>query len=481
MKLKRFLLVFGILALLLFSCSWENFYTPPANVPARDFWTIDVSSGEFRSITAELLADGRHARVWVERGAAVSQHTAKRVAREFDNIIFPRMMDVFGLYGNIRFQNQIIAQNTMELAHWLADGDGKVVILFLNIRGNPQPGAGATGVAGYFWGGDLLAIPNSNRDTILYIDANVFEPGTTDSNAVIVHEFQHLLNFVTSVLLRDRPMDLWINEGLSMAAIDVVYPNQESVNSVNWFNRDPSNQIQRGNNFFVWGNRSRESNLAILDDYVTAHLFFEWLRVQAGNTDIFHDIIASREFNHRAVTSAANRSISGHGFDNWETLLRTWLAANYINAPSGIFGYRNAPVLRDIRARTAPAVPNIQLYPGEGVFSITEIRQPLPVRSGNIRYAGLTSSTPWLNESETFPDGALLTFNSSTNTVGEQERGLTTGVAASVGVVPHSWTVGEPSTRPLTISLEDMLRLSGRGVNHEPEILKLGWGIFNND
>jgi hypothetical protein len=275
-----------------------------------------------------------------------------------------------------------------------------------------------TFVAGYFRPDDLLFdIPFSNKRDMIYIDTNPgLQQGLTHIYNTIAHEVQHLMNFVFSGWVRRSRMDLWIDEGLSMAA-EWIWNREHSELNWRWFNEDPTGLITKGNNFFVWGNHAHTNPSAVLDDYSTAYLFFQWLRLQAdGDTGIYEAIIHSRYPDFMAVTTAANIAMPDRGYNDWSTLLRTWLAANYINAPTGPYGYRNDPTLRQIRANYLTGNTNtFPLFPGEGVFTQ---KTSIPSETTVIRYAGLPTrgSLEEPNLTSASESSALLSFNISTDT-----------------------------------------------------------------
>jgi hypothetical protein len=306
---------------------------------------------------------------------------------------------------------------------------------------------------------------------MIYIDAFPGKPGEDDSNRTLAHETQHLINFVTSNLTRSAVMDLWIDEGLSSAA-EYLCLDSHLEDRCRWFNQDPKGTIARGNNFFVWGNYTNDS---ILDDYATVYLFFQWLRIQSGGTGIYKDIIGSSYSDYRAVTGAAHTKIPGNQYDNWGTLLKTWLAANYLNNPSGSYGYGNDSILRNITARTAPAgITALKLLPGEGVYSKTSSSGTTgsyaPGSGASIKYAGLDAGTTTgtVSDTATSAVGALLTYNTSPNLNGAGEDGNLTGAADRIpsagnrsrGNMFRSAADGA-SGAPVRIDARDMLARNG--------------------
>jgi len=468
MKIKQFLLYFCLFAVLFCSCDelmieigggdGSGTVTPPTNVLSKKFWAQNVVTGDFYQVDAELLAESKNCKVWVEKGTGVTAATANSMAKAYEDTILPKMLKTFGMAIDFKYNGEIVAHNTMELADWYGDRDGKLSILLLDIKDGYT--TGSSYVAGYFWGGNFIEDPHSNLCDMIYIDTYPGKPGTAESNGTFAHEMQHMMNLITTQVTRSNVMDLWIDEGLATQAewlIEGSHPESRWA----WYNYDLSGLIKTGNNFFVWGNHENESQEAVMDDYATAYLFFQWLRLQAGNNDIYYDIITSGNYDYKAVTSAADKYMAGKNYNDWGVLLKTWLAANYINASSGPYGYKNDSILKNIKAKTAPAgVTSISLAPGEGVYSITS-NYNLPPNKQSVRYAGLDKSGN-VNDTATFSGGALLTYNANTNTAGRAESGTTTGVASYVEAdAPGRSALGLSFSGPFAIGAGDMLRRNG--------------------
>jgi hypothetical protein len=449
-----------------------------------------MDTGQPYQIDADLLAEGNYCKIWVEqdpRGSA-GPASLQAMAGEYDGKIYPRMLAAFDNGENIYDGPGVplIAHNMMEYADYLTDGDGKLSILLLDIQDGYAMGNGSY-VGGYFWSGDLYqrnsagSLQYSNETDMIYLDTYPGKPGTSDSNRTLAHEMQHLMNHVAGRLYRgDASMDTWIDEGLSSAA-EYIYLETHNSTRYDWFNRDPKGTIAKGNNFFVWGNYNDDS---ILDDYATVYLFFQWLRIQGGN-EIYKNIIKSKCSDYQAVTGAAAAAMPGMGYDDWGTLLKTWLAANYINAPTGPYGYKGENRLGTVQVKTAPTgTTSLQLLPGEGVYSM--FKSGVSVSgSGNIKYAGLYKNGPGglVNDTISF-GGALLTYNANKDREGMAERGNLTGVAADVSAAQsggEAWarSVGNTAREgPVSIDARDMLARNGRPGEGFDRGLSLGAGVF---
>ncbi|MDR3192441.1 MAG: hypothetical protein LBT87_05200 [Treponema sp.] len=443
---------------------------------ARTFWAKDLRTEKYYQTRADLLAEGRYCKIWVEQGPkAPALDVAEKIADAYDRDIYPNMIGTFSIDRTfVDEEGNTVATNIMELADWFTDRDGKLNILFLDIRDGYTPDGGYVG--GYFWIGNFYQKnpadlrQYSNEMDMIYVDTDPGKPGEVESNKILAHEIQHLMNFVTSTQIRINEkerliylMDVWIDEGLSSAA-EYVYLNSHAVERYGWFNEDPEGTIAQGNNFFVWGDRQGNS---LLDDYATGYLFFQWLRLQSGSRQIYKDIISSAKSDYRAVTEEADKAMPGMGYADWGTLLKTWMAANYINAPSGPYGYLNESPLSTVRAKTAPAgTTSLSLLPGEGVYSITSTGGSTYASGRYIKYAGLDAGGGEVSDAETFAGGALLTYNANTNPAGKGETGRLTGIAAGISrsggdVSRHRSVGGGAWEGPVRIDARDMPARNG--------------------
>jgi hypothetical protein len=260
-------------------------------------------------------------------------------------------------------------------------------------------------------------------------------------------------------------MDTWIDEGLSSAAESIYLGvGQPLVDRISDFNN--GKLIAKGNNFFVWANRENEDPNAVLDDYATVYLFFQWLRLQTGGTTIYKNIIASNNYDYRAITANTTAINS-----NWSDLLGTWLRANYDRSSSGFYGYKNDTTLNNsIKRHYAPGGSStINVYPGEGVYSNAS-SSTIPTSVGNIKYVGLGTVS-----GSTITSGALLTYNTSTTvtyndngvSITPPDSGTITGNApppnANIVASGSRSVLGGVSPGPFPISAGEMLRRRGYG------------------
>ena len=471
--MKKLLVVTVVLALLV-SCGGGGGGGGNPNVPSATFWAYNEVTEKSYQLSAEMLADNNLCEVWVEKGSGVSQATASAIANEYRNSIYPRITAAFS--ERINFDNGTSYPSTVELAYYIVEEftgkrNSKLTILLLDIQDGYKTETDPY-VAGYFDSKDFFTTsdvmqqidPNlrSNERAMLYMDVYpALSLGMDEFYGTIAHEMQHLMNFATSILLfsnkmKSSPnMDLWINEGLSAAA-EWVYSRQYSQFRINWFSKDPTQLIRQGNNFFVWGNRSKTSPVndykgsEILDDYATVYLFFQWLRLQPGNNDIYKKIIFSSKPDYEAVVDEMS------GYSTWPLLLEGWMKANYYTS-----GYGSDSILNnEVKVNYWPTnATTVSLFPGEGVYSVANLFS-VPSPDTNYNYLGLQSGGT-TTTSGNF-SGVLLTYNKNTNNKqGAVPGGRTTGVTANI-VASGRFSMPDSLRGPYAISMGDMIRRRGR-------------------
>jgi hypothetical protein len=365
--------------------------------PVRRFWAKDAEDNFYRLDAVEIIT-GAHCVFYVEKANRdkAPHSDVEALAVEFDTIIFPLVIENFGNFLDI-------------------DGNGKVIFLLLDIR--DLPGMGYT--AGYFYTGDMYdqsIREYSNMADMLYVDIN---PGKASNQGLrynLAHEFQHLVNFSVRQSI-GSPQETWINEGLSTAA-EYLYGGKRLQDRIDFFN-DPRTSIPYGNNFYYWNDGFVYGDRG-LANYATVYLFFQWLRIHADNgQEIYKEIINSEYGDYRAVTAAASRRFNPPIADDWELLLRTWLAANYLNEESGLNGYKG-----ELETRVFDIPPErpyffkqaenpFPLFPGEAVYS-TPAGDTSYAPAGNIRYAGLKAGSPADTDGDYSDGWKLLTYNVNT-------------------------------------------------------------------
>jgi len=438
------------------------------------FYAVDFSEEVYYKVTAKKLAEGQKCVIWAENGSGISKAKAEEIAARYDNDIRPKILDSFGMkdFSYKTDGEEFHFDDILDFTNWLAgNNNGKLTILLLDIKDDFDYPKNQAYVAGYFSSNNFYQKEQekySNGCDMIYVDT---DPGLNpnynqeeQTYATFAHELQHLINYATTRVLGRKPMDTWIDEGLSSQAEHIYYGKNDE-EKTKWFIKDENGTIAQGNNFFVWDNRGSK---AILDEYSTVYLFFRWLSLQAGSDPaIFLDIEKSNSSDHNGITKVAGKIRSE--WADWDTLLGAWLAANYYPA-NPVYGYKDSYFsilkVKPISNKT------IKLYPGEGVYS--NIRNHFtPSGSGpNIRYRGISSNSSIISTQISFNPGIsniLLAFNANTNNSKSTaaEDATLTGVSAGIFSVSNSMTAVEDTQTetpagPYVIDARDASNLLGR-------------------
>ncbi|HVO69931.1 MAG TPA: choice-of-anchor J domain-containing protein, partial [Aggregatilineaceae bacterium] len=172
---------------------------PSATPPERQvgdevaFWADNLQDDYSFQVQARLVYKTPHVYMFVEDGHKVSAQAIEQSADTFENVIIPKMHEVFG-------------------TEWSPgiDGDPHLYILHTSRLGG--------WVAAYFGSTSeypVQAVPNSNQHEMFFVNLDSMGSlvGSAYYEAVLTHEYQHMIHWSV-----DENEDTWMNEGLSELA-----------------------------------------------------------------------------------------------------------------------------------------------------------------------------------------------------------------------------------------------------------------------
>ncbi len=170
--------------------------TVPAHAPyhvgdKQQFWVTDNDTNVTSQTTATLQYAGKVVYFWVEDGVDFNQNDLDRLAKTFEDKIYPTDRSFFG-------------------SEWFPgiDNDPHIYILYTTGMG--------FNVAGYFSSVDEIppqARQDSNAHEMFLLNADNSDLADEYTYGVLAHEFQHMIHWY-----RDRNETSWINEGMSEVA-----------------------------------------------------------------------------------------------------------------------------------------------------------------------------------------------------------------------------------------------------------------------
>lgn len=261
------------------------------------FWSMNVMANQPFQLQAVLRKISKHGYYYVQEGYQIDDETLDRMAKQFDEQIYPTNHAYFG----------------SEISPGL-DGDPRITLLFLDIVDGWEPGKGY--VAGYFFPLDHFSTrlyPYSNEREMFYLDLNPGDPKRSDYLGVLAHEFQHMIHFAA-----DPKEPKWINESLAQLAFFVNgYGHAPQIFS---YIRDTDSTFDRFEN--------------TLEDYGRSYLFIYYLYSKYGGaTDterqaFVKDLVSSKLQGQASIAELLQK----HGVQKpLDQIKADWTLANILN------------------------------------------------------------------------------------------------------------------------------------------------------
>ena len=205
------------------------------------------------------------------------------------------------------------------------DGNGRIILLLLNIRDKDNTGQFT---AGFFNPADqsrgVLRRPGfrgfpirSNEAEILYIDTHPLNPNSETARNVIAHEFQHIINWK-----HDAKEATWVDEGCAeYASFLCGYSLQEHITA---FEKSPSISL------ITWPSQEGRN---LLPHYGAAFLWMLYLHEQYGGIETLIKIVQSRGTSLTGITDVlASQGVHQPISD----IFVSWKLANYLSDYRGV-------------------------------------------------------------------------------------------------------------------------------------------------
>jgi len=244
--------------------------------------------------------------IFLEKNSNFSKNFSwDSIGKYFDLNIYGKMVNVFGEPTDI-------------------DSNAKVVILYMDLGDE---------YFGYF---DPVDYSGGNEMEIIYMNSNLdnlgYSPNSEEMLSTLAHEFQHLINYGNRYIEGKQEMDIWIDEGLSMAAEHYVSGIPRDL-YLDVFRNDRDELIRNGKPlcyFDIYDNG---------ESYGLSYTFLEYCKNQySGKEKLFKKIIEHEYPDYRSIVDIMKKDNSV--FTDFETLLLNYRIANLVNL-AGVYGYGN--------------------------------------------------------------------------------------------------------------------------------------------
>lgn len=258
----------------------------------EEFFLLDLA-GEpsIRTITATAREITDHAYLFLEDGIDIPDSTFQQIGSDFETIVYPTVREAFG-------------------SEWTPgiDSDERITLLHANL----------SGAGGFFSGADeypRTVVPKSNEREMLYLDAGYLYASGTFYNALVAHEFQHLIHSHA-----DTTEGSWVNEGLSQVAAELVGGGSDWLQL---FLASPDTGL------VDW---PEIESSAI--HYAASELFFSYLLDRYGGRENAKAMLAEQEDSISGVRSY----LEAFGVE-FEDMFADWVVANYLDEASGKYAH----------------------------------------------------------------------------------------------------------------------------------------------
>ncbi len=306
---------------------------PPVVGEVKDFKVCgNLTCSAFNTVQATARFVGSHSAVYIDNSVPQSDPLQEadfaELGTAFDTYHFPIDTTAFGRESDI-------------------DGNGVVEILMTDAVNALTPDCTNGRVVGFFFGGDLLNNPNSNRGEVFYTLVPAPLAGTCNAisrrsavdnlKPTLIHEFQHMISFNQHTLIRGGNAEVvWLNEALSHLAEELGGRLIPSAQCAPTFTSCRS-QYTSGDIFNAYDYlKDTESNFVIfptsssgtLPERGAVWMFLRWTLDQfAADTILGTDV--TRALVGTQLTGAANLTAVTGG--NLSTMIPQWLMAGYLD------------------------------------------------------------------------------------------------------------------------------------------------------
>lgn len=280
---------------------------PPSESPPElplgsvvTFWADNLDEDYAFQVDAELVYRTPHVYMFVEVGQQVDLAAVQRSAEAFEQIIRPRVHDVFG-------------------SEWSPgiDGDPHLYVLHATRLGN--------WVAAYYGSSSsypAAAVANSNEREMFYVNLDTMRGaiGSDYYEGVLAHEFQHMVHWYV-----DRNEDTWLNEGLSELA--TLLTGYGMSNFAQAFLRDPALQLN------TWPEASGQRGAHYGASFLFAAYFYQRYGERATTTLVRDPANGLASVDQTLAQIGATDPLTGAP-ETAVDLFADWLVTNLLQDPT---------------------------------------------------------------------------------------------------------------------------------------------------
>jgi hypothetical protein len=278
----------------------------------HQYYAINMRNNSQYTLQASCYSVTDKAYIFVEKGTSVTQDKINALADSFDRI-YSEITKNFGMPPT------------------KVDNDPRVDLLIMDIVDSARQNGVMT--LGYFSPMDQFTnielAPwtrrKSNETNLLYIDSISLSSNKITTEAVIAHEFTHLIQWA-----RDPEESIWVDEGLAVYAENMLGYSDDVKSQVSVYEQNPNVSL------INWDNK--------VENYGASYLFFAYLSERFGGIPLISDIFKNEAQDVDGIT----KTLTVKGIkESFSDIFSDWVIANYLddtNLEDGRYGYSTLDV-----------------------------------------------------------------------------------------------------------------------------------------
>ena len=283
------------------SVSDITYYDP--NNAIRKTYYYKINDGKTDAMIAvegtfKKLAESANAIIYVEESQidkGITKGDILSFLREFENYM-PKEIEIYGEIPDF-------------------DGNGKVIFLMANLNTN----ATTSIMGGYFSANDLIYGKSGVPGEYLHINV----PTSKSTIGLMMHELQHLINYYNNAMLKNKAMDIWLNESLSESTSHMFSTTLTDERKKLFINNPYYS-------FYSWYLMYTDKSFVftpnhVLISYASSSMFMKWLDARTGGKQEIYKEIAHSDPSLTTEERLLNITSKYSLGNDMDTVLLNWI------------------------------------------------------------------------------------------------------------------------------------------------------------
>lgn len=355
----------------------------------------DYDTSERLDVDIELVYSGEYCTVWGQVSpihnrpdiqVSLDEETAKRIADEFDQKIYPLIVNIYGPLYDV-------------------DKDGKFALVcadfvdyynyeiydnyYLQGYCNPTEDSATVEEGGNGTEMDMMVV--DLWPTLFDENNNLVEENWTLAMQTISHEVTHYVNFSAQHLIpgKTQVLESWIQESFTTFS-ETLYKGAMASDIRGFYAEDANSVVANG--------RSPMQFQGMMEDYALVNFFSLYLYEQTkdlegGGFALFRKMVESNDSDYRAIENALKEI--GYPVTDFSELMFNFRVALIANEESGVYSFNRNENVQDLPVhlyRNGDGEADAKTLPAGGAIVFENVEGGFTPEGAddNIRFAAIT-------------------------------------------------------------------------------------------